>query len=246
MNKLIEIKHCRIEFSSQLSKMSEKPRKPRRLCSLSAFIPIIGRSGSIQSSKFGGLPFLPPGLSIPSTDEYLLPLMLQLNVSTLPAKAKEYLGLERGFIQLFYSCSELEIEGEGWEHDNNQASVVRYFDVEDDSVHVPPDQVSEEKYRERFITSWRPLTDSISDYENHGPDFFAYGDPITGDKLLGAPSWVQSPDYSHCKRCSAKKRHVFQIDSEQNVEHMFGDMGTAYLQQCPRCKTEFSFGWQCS
>jgi hypothetical protein len=40
-------------------------------------------------------------------------------------------------------------------------------------------------------------------------------------------------------------RLVFQVDSEDNVPHMFGDAGIGHLTQCPDHKDVLGFGWAC-
>jgi hypothetical protein len=39
--------------------------------------------------------------------------------------------------------------------------------------------------------------------------------------------------------------HVFQIDSEDNLPYMFGDVGCAHITQCPEHKEVVAFGWAC-
>ncbi|KAL0221401.1 hypothetical protein RCL1_001255 [Eukaryota sp. TZLM3-RCL] len=211
------------------------------------FLPVIGTSGDIRSSKFGGLPYLPEGIDAPKYKDQFLPLALQLDVSSLPDDAQQYLGLTKGHIQLFYS-PELEEECDGWEHDNGGCSLVRYF--ENTGEHVPVENLASE-FMERFIEKWEPFVDYMNAEEGDYYDNEKLMDAISGkfpvakDKLMGSAYWVQSVEYSDCKKCGCQKVHVFHVESEQNLDFMFGDSGAGQLQQCPNCVTEFSFGWAC-
>src|SRR5262249_30916935 len=46
-----------------------------------------------------------------------------------------------------------------------------------------------------------------------------------GDKLAGWPMWVQNIEYPQCPQCGRRMTHVFQVDSEDNIPFMFGDVG---------------------
>jgi hypothetical protein len=67
-----------------------------------------------------------------------------------------------------------------------------------------------------------------------------------GDKLAGWPAWVQGVEYPHCPRCKRRMTHVFQVDSEDNIPFMFGDVGCGHITQCPDHKEVVAFGWACS
>jgi len=66
-----------------------------------------------------------------------------------------------------------------------------------------------------------------------------------GDKLLGWPSWVQGVEYPQCPRCEQYMSLVFQIDSNDNLDYMFGDAGIAHVTRCNMHPDEFAFGWAC-
>jgi hypothetical protein len=67
-----------------------------------------------------------------------------------------------------------------------------------------------------------------------------------GDKLGGWPSWVQSVEYPDCPQCGRRMELVFQLDSEDNIPHMFGDAGCGHITQCPDHADVLAFGWACS
>jgi uncharacterized protein YwqG len=66
-----------------------------------------------------------------------------------------------------------------------------------------------------------------------------------GDKLAGWPCWVQDVDYPACPSCGQRMEIVFQLDSEDNVPYMFGDVGTGHITQCPQHLDVFAFAWAC-
>jgi uncharacterized protein YwqG len=66
-----------------------------------------------------------------------------------------------------------------------------------------------------------------------------------GDKLGGWPAWVQGPEYPACPTCGARMGLVFQLDSEDNLPTMFGDLGCGHITQCPTHRDVLAFGWAC-
>jgi uncharacterized protein YwqG len=66
-----------------------------------------------------------------------------------------------------------------------------------------------------------------------------------GDKLFGWPHWVQGAEYPSCPRCNGRMNLVFQVDSEQGVDVMFGDLGVGHITQCPKHPDVLAFGWAC-
>ena len=67
-----------------------------------------------------------------------------------------------------------------------------------------------------------------------------------GDKLAGWPYWVQGEEYPDCPECGGRMELLFQLDSEDHVPFMFGDVGVGHVTQCPAHKTVVAFGWACS
>ena len=69
---------------------------------------------------------------------------------------------------------------------------------------------------------------------------------LRGDKLAGWPSWVQGVEYPDCPRCGRRMQHVFQLDSNDHLAFMFGDVGRGHVTQCPSHPDVVAFGWACS
>lgn len=66
------------------------------------------------------------------------------------------------------------------------------------------------------------------------------------DKLFGWPMWIQGVEYPSCPRCEREMEYLFQIDSEDNVPHMFGDVGCGHVSYCPEHPDVLAFTWACS
>jgi uncharacterized protein YwqG len=66
-----------------------------------------------------------------------------------------------------------------------------------------------------------------------------------GDKLGGWPHWIQGVEYPSCPRCAARMALVFQLDSEDNLDFMFGDSGVAHVTQCPQHSDIVALAWAC-
>ena len=67
-----------------------------------------------------------------------------------------------------------------------------------------------------------------------------------GDKLAGWPAWIQGVEYPSCPKCEQQMRLVFQLDSDDHLPFMFGDVGTGHITQCPEHLEVVAFGWACS
>lgn len=64
-----------------------------------------------------------------------------------------------------------------------------------------------------------------------------------GDKLGGWPMWVQGPEYPVCPECEEPMEYLFQVDSEDHLDHMFGDAGCGHVTQCRQHPQVLAFGW---
>jgi hypothetical protein len=70
-------------------------------------------------------------------------------------------------------------------------------------------------------------------------------DSAERDKLLGWPNWIQGVEYPNCPDCEREMEYFFQIDSEDNVPHMFGDLGCGHVFFCPDHPEHLAFTWAC-
>jgi uncharacterized protein YwqG len=66
-----------------------------------------------------------------------------------------------------------------------------------------------------------------------------------GDKLFGFPHWVQGIEYPNCRRCGQQMSLLVQLDSADNLDYTFGDLGCGHITRCPVHLDELAFGWAC-
>jgi hypothetical protein len=184
-----------------------------------------------------------------------MPLLAQLALDSLPKVVRP---AGNGLIQAFYCDASpsddprampCDVELEGWRA-FSKASVVRL-------VAAGSGEPSEfgRAHRPQRIDGWDPHEGDLPTWEEaaeHGidyPDEYADDDvdlPKGGDKLGGWPAWVQSVEYPDCPRCGNQMAYVLQIDSEDHVPVMFGDVGTGHVTQCPQHPDVLAFAWACS
>ena len=221
-----------------------------------AWYPITTRRRSPpEASKFSGTPLLYSDERWPVCPGCRRPMhhMLQISSEDLPAEAKKVFG--EGYLQVFfcidadYGCRVSETTYEPF----SKGYVVRIINQEfGDLVPAKPMTVGK-PFPELAIVGWRPQSDypSWDDAKLNGIDqdyataerVGAAGFPRDGDKLLGWPSWQQGADYPSCPECEAPMRYILQIDSEDNVPYMFGDVGTAHVTQCEEHKDVMTLTW---
>ena len=214
-----------------------------------AWLPRCASAGERRGdSHLGGLPALEPGAEWPVCGgcRRAMPLFLQLRASDLPAGA---VGMfPDGTLQLFF-C----IECHPWEPFSD-AALVRALPA--DASLAPasaPEGVT--VFEGRTIVDWTEVEDYTFPDETSGAveleledeQFDAIGEagfPRQGDKLFGWPYWVQGPEYPECPVCGDPMTCVFQIDSNDNLDFMWGDGGLAHVLWCPR-DGELALVWQC-
>jgi hypothetical protein len=191
-------------------------------------------------------------------------------VSRLPVEVENEYGT--GIVQLFYCTSEeplCEVDCEAFFPFSKSVTARLIEQTNTSSVQSPvapriaaeiadtKPQVWDDKnfFPPKVIVGWEPLDDypdpdeaetlgvELSDEE--ADDIYESGYPLAGDKLAGYPMWVQGIEYPNCPLCGGQMRLLFQIDSEDNLPYMFGDVGCAHLTQCREHKEQLAFGWAC-
>jgi uncharacterized protein YwqG len=224
----------------------------------SAWKPIVREGdGALTSSKFAGTPWLNASelwLVCPNCNKPMQ-LFLQLNLDELPEALKGKFG--RGLLQFFY-CTNYEPHCDcdccGWEPFSN-IKIVRIVQPSNLKVKV---EISEpdKSFPAKLIEDWEEVDDypdfqtvetcetTINEEESN--ILLENNITVTGDKLAGWPEWVQYPEYPDCPTChQPMKQFVFQIDSEDNLPYMWGDVGVGYVLQCSIHKEQLAFLWQC-
>ena len=220
-----------------------------------AWRPIVSEGEADQPlSRFGGNACLLEEVEWPLCGNCGKPLELfvQLASSELPPEAQSPFG--EGILQMFYCISSdplCEVEAEAWEP-FAKSVVVRVVPAETPTSTV----IRSKAFPVRRIIGWELTSDypgweearevgiELSDDEEDRVSELGF--PLAGDKLLGWPAWVQGLEYPSCPRCGSSMRVVFQVDSEDNVPYMFGDVGCGHISQCRAHPEVVAFAWACS
>lgn len=123
-----------------------------------------------------------------------------------------------------------------------------------------PSPLADPRCRPRTVVGWRPI-DDYSSHASDDPEFEALGImALPGDKLGGWPRRVQGTreQAAACPECQGDTVHVYQLDSDMcgaaipnrhgaaHSRWMWGDLGRAWLEVCPRHPNSPCFWWECS
>lgn len=225
-----------------------------------AWYPVVKKEkGEKDSSKFSGSPMLLDSEEWPCCGHCKEPMQLfvQLNSNQLPKDADKPFG--EGYLQAFYCTNtekECEIETEAY-FPFSKSTLIRVLDFDAKFSKVnSPSQVKEE-FPEKVITHWETQNDypsgeeldelgiSLTD-EQHEYAWDSNFTSISNDKLLGWPAWVQGVEYPECSVCGERMSYIFQIDSDDNLDYMFGDVGCSHITQCKTHREILAIAWACS
>jgi hypothetical protein len=237
------------------TKTTEKQLKPFRR---NAWFPRVAfRSAARDASKFSGTPALAEEEAWPLCRHCRQPMQLfiQLNSAHLPQEAGQPFG--DGFLQVFYCTNKetsCETECEAF-FPFSQSTLVRVLDFTRAQTQGSIDNPVNGAFPEKAITGWEVQADypngeeldelgcSLSDEQFECLSEMGY--PLPKDKLLGWPFWVQGVEYPECPDCGKRMNLIFQIDSEDNLPYMFGDVGCAHITQCATHKDRMAIAWAC-
>lgn len=210
-----------------------------------------------SASKFSGIPSLAEGETWPRCLHCQQPmqLFLQLNSAHLPDEIGKPFG--DGFLQVFYCTNEeqaCETRCEAF-FPFAKSTLVRVLDFTQEQSLCSISNPVKDAFPEKIITGWERKTDypNREELEERGCSFSdgqyemlsELGYPLSGDKLLGWPFWVQGVEYPDCPDCGKRMKPIFQIDSEDNVPYMFGDAGCAHITQCEEHREHMAIAWAC-
>ncbi len=225
---------------------------------LAWFPQTVEQSSSLTSSKFSGIPALSKDESWPCCGncEEPMQLFLQLNSKDLPESVKSTFG--EGLLQIFYCTNyenECEINCEAF-FPFSKSTLVRVVNYTSDVISIIEDSPVKEAFSEKEIVGWVSKEDypNWEEVENLGctlsdeqSDYLCDQEyPLPKDKLLGWPCWVQGVEYPDCTECGKPMKLVFQIDSEDNLPYMFGDVGCSHVTQCEEHQNILAIAWACS
>lgn len=223
-----------------------------------AWSPVVEKStGSVLTSKFSGIPLLDKNEHWPCCGhcQKEMQLFLQLNSSELPQEARQVFG--SGILQVFYCTSdeqECEIECEAY-FPFAKSTLLRILNpanIVTKTLQVSP---VADAFEEKVIVAWQasddyPNSEELEELgiqldEAEAEQLYEQNYPKVGDKLLGWPAWVQGIEYPQCPDCGDNMKYIFQIDSEDNLDYMFGDTGCAHITQCEKHPDRLTIAWAC-
>lgn len=218
---------------------------------------VIEGDGTLTDAKFSGQPWLADGESYPCCTNCGKPmqLFLQLNLDTLPEPIQGQYGT--GLLQLFYCTSETplcEVDCEAF-FPFAQSVLARLVQPTDQPHPVSPVTLSD-PFPAKTIVGWEEMVDYPNPEEGTELGIELNDEeweqvtteesvPRSGDKLAGYPLWIQGMEYPACPDCGQPMRLVFQLDSEDHLPYMFGDVGCGHITQCPEHHHQLAFGWAC-
>jgi uncharacterized protein YwqG len=213
--------------------------------------------GTLYDSKFAGQPWLGSRETWPTCQNCGAPLtfLLQLNLEALPEELQGQFG--EGLLQLFY-CTNAE---QGCESECQiffpftPGKLVRLIKPEPTAWTGALPSVAQ-SFPPQHITGWQMNADypNWEESVSHGvmlsdkewEELAEQGFPLSGDKLAGWPHWMQSLEYPNCPICHEQMHLIFQVDSNDHLPYMFGDLGCGHITQCLRHPTQVTFAWACS
>ena len=211
-----------------------------------AWLPVCSDEASDRLSHFGGVPLLEAGADQPSCSDCGrdMPLFLQMSSREIPTEHRP--AFPTGLLQVFF-C----LHCQPWEA-FRPGCLVRTLDL--DAALEPVASPLAESLAQQSIVDWQVAEDYLdpeASVEEHGlPEdvlevLYEGGFPRTGDKLAGAPYWVQYPELPDCPECARPTEPIFQLDSNDNLDFMWGDAGVAQVVWCPAHPRQMGLVWQC-
>ncbi|MBT9544178.1 MAG: DUF1963 domain-containing protein [Candidatus Sericytochromatia bacterium] len=210
-------------------------------------------------SKFSGKAWLHTEENWPLCQHCQTPMqmMLQLNCADLPAEMQTIAGT--GLIQLFYCINTdpfCAIDCEAWYPFAKSVLARRVLPDGEGAEYVLP----EKSFPAKRIIGWEAGSEEYPSPEE-AMDLLAEQDavlsdgeydllleelgPAAGEKLGGWPAWAQGVEYPSCPHCKVPMQVIFQLDSDQNLPHSWGDMGMGHLSVCKKHPDILAFGWAC-
>ncbi len=182
-------------------------------------IVILGQDTLKPLSKFGGQPYVEAGDQMLLGEERDI-LLFQLNLDSIPTELRVFFGLKdlTGLVQVFLDRTD--------DKDRTDARLIHPQSPEGivlEGNHFLP----------RVIVGWEKVTRSS--------EWVAIE---SGDFLGGIPVWIQDSKHCLCPECDQEMMYVFQMGSECNVNHGFGDGGVAHLMYCPQHPDIWKFPWE--
>lgn len=208
-------------------------------------------------SKFGGLPYAEKGNIWPSCPTCKRQLTF---INQISDESEQML-----FV--FYYCNDCfpwglgdEEKGQWLVHLYNNPSAEKLIEIErdaDDEYALTPCKVTSSKVC--VLPDWEALDsasneagelcceiDSESPWEVYEEATERAGCLNEYATLLGGyPRYVQGEACPKCSECNSEMKFYAQVDSEDEANLMWGDVGLVYFFRCPQHKDKFQLELQC-
>lgn len=240
-----------------LSRIGTELAKLSKECVRMRSTPRANESVPIGTSKLGGLPDLPPGLAWPKWKTSHLTFVGQMNLAELPAsELLPDVGILSFFYdpdQSAWGFDPKHKEGFRLWHFPEVSQLIRTAEPEPSTF--PCAQLSFEPFLslpDPSLKSARDLLLEIGDYEQYRDFFETHAGPAPQHQILGWPHIIQNEmelecqlvtnglycgDLSGYKDSRRKELEpgaddwtlLFQIDSDDNAQMMWGDGGMLYV-----------------
>jgi uncharacterized protein YwqG len=202
----------------------------------------------IGSSKFGGMPDLPTHLSFPKYENGYLTFLAQINLSEAKSYDKESLFPETGILYFFYDIIE---QPWGMDKEDEESFQVYYFDGDArELARTPYPEITEDyfplpNYKITFtdiVTFPEELNgldlteDELDNYyefrESSQPRHYMFGEPFNiQNNVFEEIIYYESEAEADGKIKLRSKELVllFQMDSDDDLNVMWGDSGKIYF-----------------
>jgi uncharacterized protein YwqG len=240
-----------------------------------AWVPRVAEGDGGEPSKLGGLPWLSADERWPHCGRCASPMhfFLQLDLARLPSELEGRYG--DGLLQLFhctdcdggwssqaFDASQLVrvVHGIGGPTTRESPRELELFPartiVSWEQVADLPESCEHENRGIQYTYDFTANTvrvecpevclDTVLAFDEGGDELSeTIASARGGDKLAGWPAWVQDVEYPSCPRCRGRMQVVLQLDSEDNVPYMWGDVGTGHITQCPQHLDVLAFARAC-
>lgn len=198
-------------------------------------------------SWFGRVNVCAQGETWPEFDGKPMHALCQINVRNLPLRPKRLADID--LITVFVGPDDLPIDvpnGENWcLRAYNNLEILVPLAQRDTKTHIKPLPMRPSVFHEDF-PCWEDVPIDLP--ENVAERYYDLFENIRGFKLGGWPTLIQAEIFwAPWNKHPASPEFVFQIDSTEKGNWMWGDSGVGYFGRgtTPGKEDEWALSWQC-